>query len=525
MNGIAELVDQVADGLSQLRQLLDDPSALPLATITRDIARLERAMDKKAYVDAAFAQACVLADAGKLVGANHPDAYLTEKLGISRGEAYNRIARAKALFDAPPPPEPELGDLFEDDGSEEDRSTAEEAARKAAEEEAERRRKDQEEARKRADEVPAAKQDIIRRELDKLLKAAEGERMRIYARAMEQAKYRDEKDLRLFVKRLVAEANKPFVKANPNAGFEKRDASLGRENTDGTFDVTLSMTRADYALYKALTDKGLSPNSNIPEELQGDRDPRTKGQRRYDQYMSILRQYEEGQQAANGGAASVVVSITLDDLAEADANTLFQTNVGVELDAFDLVRLGMDGTSDFLLTVDGLSGVPLHLGRSRRLASVGQRIAMFAVQGVCSWAGCTTSMSECEAHHIISWLRHGATDIENLTGLCPTHHRCNNDHRDGSFNKGYMDYDPDTGGAVLVKADGTRHTNTTDPAMHSAVNRIKAKRASASAPPPAETHWPTSPPPPPPGRAGHAAHANQRNHRPNRPGHRMPMRP
>ena len=509
MNGIAELVDQVADGLSQLRQLLDDPSALPLATITRDIARLERAMDKKAYLDAAFAQACVLADAGKLVGANHPDAYLTEKLGISRGEAYNRIARAKALFDAPPPP-PEPEDLlFEEDCTEEDRSTAEEAARKTAEEEAERRRKDQEEARKRADEVPAAKQDIIRRELDKLLKAAEGERMRIYARAMEQAKYRDEKDLRLFVKRLVAEANKPYVKANPNAGFEKRDASLGRENVDGTFDVTLSMTRADYALYKALTDKGLSPNSNIPEELQGDRDPRTKGQRRYDQYMSILRQYEEGQQAANGGAASVVVSITLDDLAEADANTLFQTNVGVDLDAFDLVRLGMDGTSDFLLTVDGLSGVPLHLGRSRRLASVGQRIAMFAVQGVCSWAGCTTSMSECEAHHIISWLRYGATDIENLTGLCPTHHRCNNDHRDGSFNKGYMDYDPDTGGAVLVKADGTRHINTTDPAMHSAVNRIKAKRAS----------------PPPPGRAGHAAHANQPNHRPNRPGHRMPMRP
>lgn len=109
MNGIADLVDQVADGLSQLRQLLDDPSALPLATITRDIARLERAMDKKAYVDASFAQACVLADAGKLVGANHPDAYLTEKLGISRGEAYNRLARAKALFDAPPPPEPDLG--------------------------------------------------------------------------------------------------------------------------------------------------------------------------------------------------------------------------------------------------------------------------------------------------------------------------------------------------------------------------------------------------------------------------------
>ena len=310
------------------------------------------------------------------------------------------------------------------------------------------------------------------------------------------------------MKRLVDAANKPHAKKNPNAGFEKRDASLGKENSDGTFDVRLSLTRGDYALYKALTDKGLAPNSNIPPEHQGERDPRTRGQRRYDQFMAMLRQYEEGEQAANGGAASVVVSITLDDLAEADATTLFQTNVGVELDAFDLVRLGMDGTSDFLLTVDGLTGVPLHLGRSKLLASVGQRIAMFAVQGVCSWAGCTAAMSECEAHHIVSWLRYGATDIENLTGLCPTHHRCNNDHRDGSFNKGYMDYDPDSGTAVLVKADGTRHTNTTDPAMHSAVNRLRARRAREA------VHWPTTPPP-----AGGPATPSSR------PAHRVPLRP
>ena len=515
MGEISQLVDQVVDNLARLRLLFDDPSVLPFPTIADDIARLERAMDKKAYVDAAFAQACVLADAGRLVGANYPDAYLMEKLGISKGEAYNRLARAEALFAPPPEPEPDdyfddlLDDLFGGDApSDEERAAAEDAARQAAAEEAERRRQEQEDARRRADEIPAAKQDIIRRELDKLLKAAEGERTRIHARAMDEAKDRSEKDLRAFVKRLVDAANKPHAKKNPNAGFEKRDASLGKENSDGTFDVRLSLTRGDYALYKALTDKGLAPNSNIPPEHQGERDPRTRVQRRYDQFMAMLRQYEEGEQAANGGAASVVVSITLDDLAEADATTLFQTNVGVELDAFDLVRLGMDGTSDFLLTVDGLTGVPLHLGRSKRLASVGQRIAMFAVQGVCSWAGCTAAMSECEAHHIVSWLRYGATDIENLTGLCPTHHRCNNDHRDGSFNKGYMDYDPDSGTAVLVKADGTRHTNTTDPAMHSAVNRLRARRAREA------VHWPTTPPP-----AGGPATPSSR------PAHRVPLRP
>ena len=468
MSNITELVDQVVDGLTQLRSLFDDPSALTFPDITPDIARLERAMDKKAYIDASFAHACVLADAGRLVGANYPDAYLMEKLGLSKGEAYNRLARAKAMFAPPPPPPPDLDefldDLFGDDSepSDEQRAAAEEAARKAAEEEAERRRKDQEDARKRADDIPAAKQDIIRRELDKLLKAAEGERTRIYARAMEEAKYRGEQDLRSFVKRLVDQANKPFAKKNPNAGFEKRDASLGKENADGTFDVRLNMTASDYALYKALTDKGLSPNANIPPEHQHEIDSRTKGQRRYDQLAAILRQYEHNEQARNGGAASVVVAITLDDLAQADADTLFQTNVGVELNAFDLVRLGMDGTTDFILTVDGVTGVPLHLGRSKRLASVGQRIAMFAIQGVCSWAGCTTAMSECEAHHIISWLRYGNTDIDNLTGLCPTHHKCNNDHRDGSFNKGYMDYDPDTGTATPVS-----YTHLTLPTIYS----------------------------------------------------------
>lgn len=472
MHDVTKLVDQVINGLTQLRTLLDDPTSLPFSAIAEDIARLEHAMAKKAYIDAAFAQACVIADAGKLVGANYPDTYLMEKLGISKGEAYNRLARAKAMF--APVVEPARGNLL-------------------GVEEAERRRKDQENARHRADAVSAAKQDIIRRETDKLLKAAEGEHMSIYAHAMEEAKTRDERDLRLTVKRLVDKANRPHAKKNPNAGFEKREATLGKENSDGTYDVRLHMPAGDYALYKALTDKGLAPNSNIPPEHQQDRDPRSRGQRRYDQFMTIMRQYEHGEQATTGGAASVVVSVTLDDLADADATTLFQTNVGVELDAFDLVRLGMDGTSDFLLTVDGLTGVPLHLGRSKRLASVGQRIAMFALQGVCSWAGCTTAMSECEAHHIVSWLRHGGTDITNLTGLCPTHHRCNNDHRDGSFNKGYMDYDPVTGTAVLVKADGTRHANTTDPAMHSAVNRIRKRRvlrAATPTPPAGTTHRP-----------------------------------
>ena len=41
----------------------------------------------------------------------------------------------------------------------------------------------------------------------------------------------------------------------------------------------------------------------------------------------------------------------------------------------------------------------------------------------------------------------------------------------------------------LVKADGTRQTNTSDPAMHSAVNRIRKRRAMRAGPP-GTTHRP-----------------------------------
>lgn len=253
---------------------------------------------------------------------------------------------------------------------------------------------------------------------------------------MEEALFRSPEDLRLFVRKEVNAANRKHApRNNPNAGYENRGLSLGQRNPDGTVRVIIDAPAGDAALFKAHADKGLAPNSNLAAGDQGDVDKRTPRQRRYDQFKAIFQQYEERCQKANGGAASVVVAVTLDDLADGDASMLYGTNTGIEVDCFDLVRLGMEGTTDFVLQVDGVTSVPLWMGRTSRLASVEQRIAMFAVQGVCSWLGCTAPMTECEAHHILAWIRGGSTDIEKLTGLCREHHRCNNDRRDGSFNK------------------------------------------------------------------------------------------
>lgn len=467
---VAQCVDQIAAALHALSELFDDPSRMAFDDVRKDMERLEEQFKKKATIDAAFAFLAERDGAGSVVGANYANAYLQQCLDLSKGEAYNRLERGRLLFGAPPEPpepsppgdEPDEDDLFG-----------------GADTDADDSQQHQDNARKHSSQVSAEKQDIIRRELDKLLKAAAGERARIHAEAMQEALLRSPEDLRLFVRRAVDAANRKHApRSNPNAGFENRGISFGRRKADGTVDVTINATAGDAALMKAHMDLGLAPNANVPEDLQSGIDHRTPRQRRYDQFMAIFRQYEQKCQKKNGGAASVVLAVTLDDLADGDAAMLFDTNVGIEVDCFDLVRMGMDGTTDFVLQVDGMTSVPLWMGQSSRLASIAQRFAMFAIQGVCSWLGCTAPMSECEAHHILAWIRGGGTDIDNLTGLCREHHRCNNDHRDGSFNKGYMDFDPETGRSGLRKRPGEpMQFNESVPAARSAVNRVYAAKA------------------------------------------------
>lgn len=460
---ITQCVNDISAALRTLSKLFEDPSTLTFDDIRHDIERLEEQFKKKATIDAAFAFIAEREKAGRIVGANYPNAYLQQCLDLSKGEAYNRLERGRLLFGPPPEPtaHPESGE-----GAEDLFSRTHEVEQQQAT------------ARKTSPQVSAEKQNIIRRELDRLLKAGAGERTRIYSAAMTEGLQRNPEDLRQFVRRAVDDINRKHApRSNPNAGHENRGLSFGRRKADGTVDIYINATAGAAALIKTHTDKGLAPNSNLPAALHGEADTRTPQQRRFDQFFAIFQQHEQSHQKMSGGAASVVISLTLDDLADGDASMLYDTNTGIEVDCFDLVRLGMDGTTDFLLQVDGVISVPLWMGRTTRLASVEQRIAMFAIQGVCSWLGCTTSMTECEAHHILAWVKGGTTDIENLTGLCREHHRCNNDNRDGSFNKGYMDFDPQTG-----KAGHRKHPfapmkfNQSVPAKHSAVSRIFATK-------------------------------------------------
>ncbi|MGQ0482472.1 MAG: DUF222 domain-containing protein [Pseudonocardia sp.] len=73
-------------------------------------------------------------------------------------------------------------------------------------------------------------------------------------------------------------------------------------------------------------------------------------------------------------------------------------------------------------------GNPLYLGRSRRLASPGQLVALRVRDDArCRFPGCEHTRG-LEAHHVIHWLRGGRTDLDNLALICPYHHQLIHDH-------------------------------------------------------------------------------------------------
>ena len=64
----------------------------------------------------------------------------------------------------------------------------------------------------------------------------------------------------------------------------------------------------------------------------------------------------------------------------------------------------------------------LFLGRTKRLASPGQRIMMHARDRGCTFPGCTMPGYLCQADHLTDHQHGGRTDIDNMHFPCQHHH-------------------------------------------------------------------------------------------------------
>jgi hypothetical protein len=90
-------------------------------------------------------------------------------------------------------------------------------------------------------------------------------------------------------------------------------------------------------------------------------------------------------------------------------------------------RFGCDADIVAMTERDGL---PIDVGRRRRLASPRQRRALQVRDGMCRFPGCSVPASVCRPHHVEFWWLGGPTTLANQISLCEFHH---NRLHDGIF--------------------------------------------------------------------------------------------
>ncbi|MCK2201740.1 HNH endonuclease signature motif containing protein, partial [Corynebacterium callunae] len=380
-----------------------------------------------------------LAHAGTRVGSAKTTDYLVERLGVSRVEAFNRVALGKSLFpqdkpavvealpvvdaeaevadgDAPAVSVPEVDVVAEVIGSNRSGSVV----------------------------VSPDRLVVINRELDRLSGVAVDSREVLFAQAVSQAKWRGVDDLGLWVRDQVVKAN--GIAPDPVAAMAHRYVAFAKADADGLVRISGLVPSSTAALMKAacapLSTKGSLVGGDV--ELDG----RSAGQRLADAVHYVFERFHQGFTVkGRRGIGSIVVSMTTDDVELVEKRGLghrYPTNTGFGLTLGEVLLLGA-AKYDFGVVLDGESGRALHLGRMSRSASLEQKVALLASELVCSAPGCSRALIDCEIHHVDPWVRGGLTDVVNLTPQCFGDHPRNDDSRGGVNGKGFMVRDEVTG--------------------------------------------------------------------------------
>ncbi|MEB4211534.1 HNH endonuclease signature motif containing protein [Mycobacterium sp. 94-17] len=223
---------------------------------------------------------------------------------------------------------------------------------------------------------------------------------------------------------------------NPDGTFSdedrhrRRGLTLGQQESDGMSALRGWITPELRATLEVVLAKLAAPGMCNPFDetpcvdgspTQGaiDHDPRSAAQRNHDGLGAALRALlasgELGQH--NGLPASIIVTTTLQELEAAAGRGL--TGGGTILPMSDVIRLARHARH-YLAIFD--KGKALALYHTKRLASPGQRIVLYAKDRGCSAPGCTMPGYYSEVHHITDYAACRTTDVNDLTFACGPHH-------------------------------------------------------------------------------------------------------
>ncbi len=186
--------------------------------------------------------------------------------------------------------------------------------------------------------------------------------------------------------------------------------------SDGSYRAHGYLTPTCGAQLLAVLDAHAAPS---PAE-DGTRDPRTRGQRMHDALETLSGfAVRRGELLHGDGAVQLVITMTADQLVT--GHGLAETSFGQLISIPDALHLADE--AKIAVIIHDTTGAILAEGRSKRCATRAQTLALIARDKGCSFPGCDRPPDWCQRHHIIAWINHGLTDVDNLTLLCAHHHR------------------------------------------------------------------------------------------------------
>ncbi|WP_406816790.1 HNH endonuclease signature motif containing protein [Mycobacterium sp. M23085] len=247
--------------------------------------------------------------------------------------------------------------------------------------------------------------------------------------AMEGTRYRPEQLDKLAA--VLADCLNPDGNFTDEDRARQRGLTLGNQQADGMSQLRGWLTPEARATLEAVLAKLAAPGmcnpfdetpciDGAPTQDAIDRDPRSAAQRNHDGLNAALRAMlasgKLGQH--NGLPASIVVTTTLAELEAAAGRGL--TGGGTLLPMSDVIRLARHARH-YLAIFD--KGKALALYHTKRLASHGQRIVLYAKDRGCSAPGCTVPAYYCELHHVTDYATCHSTDVNDLTFACGPQHR------------------------------------------------------------------------------------------------------
>jgi Domain of unknown function (DUF222) len=211
----------------------------------------------------------------------------------------------------------------------------------------------------------------------------------------------------------------------------RRGLTLGNQQADGMSELRGWLTPEVRATIEAMLAKLAAPGMCNPDDqnpvVDGtpaqeaiERDTRSPAQRNHDGLNAALRALlasgKLGQH--NGLPASIILTTTLKELESAAGKGL--TGGGTILPMSDVIRLARHA-HHYLAIFD--KGKALALYHTKRLASPGQRIVLYAKDRGCSAPGCDVKGYYSEVHHVTNYAKCRTTDVNDLTFACGSQHR------------------------------------------------------------------------------------------------------